>query len=438
MAVSVENSRGAPNFPPNFEVLVGTYEEFVLGFKLNKNPEGGWEFVPSFTNHSHCGSIRAVSTTKRFLASGSSDESIRLFSLRDRTEHGYLQQHSGSVTCLEFYKHTHLLSGSDDGTVCVWNARTWNCDKTLVAHKGGVTVLSVHPSGKLALTAGKDRALKTWNLIKGRTAYVTNIKGVPDAVRWAPDGEHYAVAVNNSVHVYQVKTAGVSYTVDFKKRVNFITFTKASELVIGGEAPEVEMHSFVDRKLSTKFTAHEKRVKAACFTSLGSQDQSYLITASNDGFIKMWRLSVDGTEPSLVTQVDTTCRITSMDLWLGKRADSDVKTESATPADGQSSPTQVDRTTAESVDAAPASDRAPPAAKPATKAAKQPTSKPTAKPAAEPSAAEGKPLKPVIKRPASVAKSVDCASGQFIVEPMKPRDEKRKRLTFSESNTESQ
>ena len=40
MAVSVENSRGAPNFPPNFEVLVGTYEEFVLGFKLNKNPEG--------------------------------------------------------------------------------------------------------------------------------------------------------------------------------------------------------------------------------------------------------------------------------------------------------------------------------------------------------------------------------------------------------------
>lgn len=84
---------------------------------------------------------------------------------------------AGSVTCLEFYKHTHLLSGSDDGTVCVWNARTWNCDKTLVAHKGGVTVLSVHPSGKLALTAGKDRALKTWNLIKGRTAYVTNIKG---------------------------------------------------------------------------------------------------------------------------------------------------------------------------------------------------------------------------------------------------------------------
>ncbi len=67
---------------------------------------------------------------------------------------------------------------------------------------------------------------------------------------------------------------------------------QASELVIGGEAPEVEMHSFVDRKLSTKFTAHEKRVKAACFTSLGSQDQSYLITASNDGFIKMWRLSV--------------------------------------------------------------------------------------------------------------------------------------------------
>ena len=38
------------------------------------------------------------------------------------------------------------------------------------------------------------------------------------------------MAVNNSVHVYQVKTAGVSYTVDFKKRVNFITFTKLNTL----------------------------------------------------------------------------------------------------------------------------------------------------------------------------------------------------------------
>ena len=66
--------------------------------------------------------------------------------------------------------------------------------------------------------------MKTWNLIKGRTAYVTNIKAVANAVMWAPDGNSYAVVTNNTVNVYEVKSAGITYTVDFKRSVNFINF----------------------------------------------------------------------------------------------------------------------------------------------------------------------------------------------------------------------
>ena len=90
--------------------------------------------------------------------------------------------------------------------------------------------MSVHPSGKLALTVGKDRAMKTWNLIKGRTAYVTNIKAVATAVMWAPDGNTYAVATNKTVNIYEVKSAGIVYTVEFKYPVNFITFLNVSSL----------------------------------------------------------------------------------------------------------------------------------------------------------------------------------------------------------------
>ena len=61
--------------------------------------------------------------------------------------------------------------------------------KTLVKHSAGVTDVSVHPSGKLALSVAKDRKLITWNLIKGRTAYVTNLGQIADVVRWSPDGQ---------------------------------------------------------------------------------------------------------------------------------------------------------------------------------------------------------------------------------------------------------
>ena len=39
MAVSIEDTRVTDGLP-NLEVLIGTYEEFNLGFRLTKNPEG--------------------------------------------------------------------------------------------------------------------------------------------------------------------------------------------------------------------------------------------------------------------------------------------------------------------------------------------------------------------------------------------------------------
>jgi len=36
--------------------------------------------------------------------------------------------------------------------------------------------VAIHPSGKLALSAGKDKTLRTWNLMTAKAAYVTNIK----------------------------------------------------------------------------------------------------------------------------------------------------------------------------------------------------------------------------------------------------------------------
>ncbi len=70
----------------------------------------GLSFVPSFTNHSHCGSIRSVATCKQYLASGSSDESIRLYSLKNRSEYGFLQQHNGNIVPNLQYILTPLLT----------------------------------------------------------------------------------------------------------------------------------------------------------------------------------------------------------------------------------------------------------------------------------------------------------------------------------------
>ena len=72
----------------------------------------------------------------------------------------------------------------------------------VVACSGAVHALSIHPSGRLALSVGADKTLRTWNLIKGRCAFITNLKEEAHLVRWSPDGSSYLIVFGDHMEIY--------------------------------------------------------------------------------------------------------------------------------------------------------------------------------------------------------------------------------------------
>lgn len=81
----------------------------------------------------------------------------------------------GSITHLIFPSRSHLLSASEDGTLCLFRARDWAVLRSLKGHKGRVNAIAVHPSGKVALSVGKDRALRMWDLMRGKGVASTKL-----------------------------------------------------------------------------------------------------------------------------------------------------------------------------------------------------------------------------------------------------------------------
>lgn len=65
---------------------------------------------------------------------------------------------------------THLFSASSDGSLAATRTGSFISEGLWKAPHGtkAVNHISIHPSGKLALTLGADLTLKTWNLVKGR------------------------------------------------------------------------------------------------------------------------------------------------------------------------------------------------------------------------------------------------------------------------------
>ena len=81
-----------------FKIIVGCYEQFLLGYKVNivkesDNDESNFalQFQREFSDHSNLGCIKCVASNDVLVASGSSDESITLYDMKTSCDLGPLQ-----------------------------------------------------------------------------------------------------------------------------------------------------------------------------------------------------------------------------------------------------------------------------------------------------------------------------------------------------------
>ena len=203
----------------DYEVLVGTYEEYVLGFRLSPQLKSvtKYDLLPSFSVKAHCGPVRCLTAGSRFAVSGGSDENCKIFDLVKRVEHGLLDHHEGTVSALVTHgPSAHLITASDDNSLGIVKMGSWQLEKSLYKHSAGITALAIHPSGKLAFSAGKDKKMITWNLVKARPAFISNIKGIAELLVVSPDGTRYAVGLHRRVDIYSMENAAVEYSIDLK------------------------------------------------------------------------------------------------------------------------------------------------------------------------------------------------------------------------------
>uniref|UniRef100_A0A674HVA6 PAK1 interacting protein 1 n=2 Tax=Terrapene triunguis TaxID=2587831 RepID=A0A674HVA6_9SAUR len=317
-----------PGSRREMELVGGCYEQILFGFAVR--PGENWTPIPDFTHHAHTASLSAVAVNNRYVVTGSRDETIQIYDMKKKIEHGALLHHNGTITCLEFYGNAHLLSGAEDGLICIWDTKRWECLKSIKAHKGHVTSLSIHPSGKLALSVGTDKTLRTWNLVEGRSAFIKNLKQNAHIVKWSPSGEKYVVVITNKVDVYKLETASVSGAITTEKRISSVRFITDSVLAIAGDDEVIRLYDCDSQKCLCEFKAHENRIKD--IYSFENQGLQVIVTASSDGYIKLWSLELDKIQdrPSLLCEVNTKARLTCLAVWLDRTSETKENPDNAT------------------------------------------------------------------------------------------------------------
>jgi WD40 repeat protein len=179
--------------------------------------------ITRFEGHTH--SVRALAMLRNgWLASGSSDCTIRLWDLRTSTEIAKLEGHTNSVNELVMLPDGRLASCSEDRTIRLWEPETGAEISRLKGHRRGVEALVLLPDGRLA-TSALDDPILLWDLASGA---VTTRLG-KDQTRAAgvlvvlPDGRLAAGYGDGTIRIWDLNTGAEAAQLKDGDGTNLIT-----------------------------------------------------------------------------------------------------------------------------------------------------------------------------------------------------------------------
>lgn len=243
-----------------------------------------------FLQLGHSGSVYSVafSFDGTILASGSGDNTIKLWDVNDGKLLRTLSNGAGSISSVAFSPDGTKLVSACENQIKVWDTKYGKLLQTIVDPSGSVYSVSFDPDGEQVLAGCEDHTIKLWKIatreqiqiFRGHSAWVFSAVFSPDGSQIASgSGDH-------TVKIWEVSSGKVLQTFgDHTSWVSSVAFRPdGTQLVSGSGDNTVKVWDINNGQLIHTFDDHSFGVNSVVYRPDGNQ----IVSGSGDFTIKFW------------------------------------------------------------------------------------------------------------------------------------------------------
>jgi WD40 repeat protein len=196
------------------------------------------------------------------IVSGSQDKTILMWDAQTGHQLAMLEGHSGCVSSVAFsFDGTQIVSGSEDKSVRVWNARTGQQAALFEGHTDWVWTVAFSKGGAHIVSGSGDHSVRVWDMRSGKQLSV--LVGHNDwalFVAFSPDGAQIVSGSDdNTVRVWDTRTGNQLAVIDAPcKNVRSLAFSLDGENIISSD---VNGREFVWNRKGTTLSPNSRSKK---------------------------------------------------------------------------------------------------------------------------------------------------------------------------------